>query len=127
MSPGFTYYVPTDTNERHLFLIVAGPASIKGFPADNCVMVSPSTIRQATYDQGCIYEIGEHPFFVSRSFVAYRHTKQLTRAQIQANLDAGHFTPTIPFSAALTQRARDGLLASFHTPGWAKEFCRACP
>lgn len=126
-SAGCAYLVPTDQNERHLFLIVAGPANIKKFPRDNCVLVSPSTIREATYDQGCIFEIGEHPFFTSRSFVAYRHTKQMTSAQILAAVASGSYAPTAAFNPALLKRARDGLLASFHTPNWAKEFCAACP
>lgn len=124
---GSTYHVVTGPGERHLFVIIAGPADVPTYPPQSCVLISLSTIRTAVFDESCVFEIGEHPFVIARSFVAYSFTKQMTVPQIARLVQDGTFAPAQAFGAELVARARTGLHNSRRTPNHYKDFCLACP
>lgn len=126
-APGCSYHVVTGPGERHLFVVVAGPANVATYPPQTCVLVTLSTIRHAVFEPTCIYEIGEHPFVTARSFVAYNHCRQHTVNEIAKLVANGVFVPGQPFNAALVARARAGLRASKRAPNTIKQFCAACP
>ena len=91
------------------------------------MLVCLCTIRQATFDQTCIVQAGEHPFVTSRSYVAYNWAKQQTVVEITRLVQNAGYVPSTPFAPALLARVRAGLVSSNRTPNFIKHFNAQCP
>jgi len=106
---------PGDTiKSHHLLIICSGPLP------DGSVVAFNLTSRDWDSDQTCVVKVGEHPYVVRDSVIAYRYGELLTprhiaRLQLLAPKEYG------PISPQLLLRIQEGAIKSDQTPGYLKK------
>lgn len=115
---GATFLIPSGPAGEHLFIVVIAGEVINGKP--HLLSVCLCTIRGVQYDNSCVLKIGEHPFAVADSYIAYRHTRSDPVEHVVARLDEGVFISKEPVSKELLRRIKAGLLLKT-TPRYIKD------
>lgn len=112
---GTALHIPSGPDGKHLHISLHAPRDFEGYRRQSCVLVCISTVRLAPYDATCVLEPGEHPFIVTKSYVAYRHTRLDAFADLASLVAKGLFSPAQTASPQLVQKLREGLYTSPHT------------
>jgi hypothetical protein len=106
---------PGDTiKSHHLLIICTDPLP------DGNVVAFNLTSRDWDSDQTCVVKVGEHPYLVRDSVIAYKYGELLTprhiaRLQLLAPKEYG------PVSPELLLRIQEGAVKSDQTPAYLKK------
>ena len=106
---GKTLLIPSgttrDPNKKHLFVTLT----------DACqdgqhLLVSLSRVKDGVhFDDGCVFECGEHAFVRNRSFAAYRLARIEKATHLAQCVDGWYFTPKDDMAPELVERMCQGV------------------
>lgn len=77
-----------DPARKHLHVVVTDPTSTTAEVLIVCVVSIPPT---NLYDSSCTLFPGEHPFIVKHSYVAYRFSRIVAAAALEAKVASGEY------------------------------------
>lgn len=112
-----------DPDRKHLHIVLTDPTGTTGEVLLVCVVSIPTS---NLYDASCTLFPGEHPFVVHGSYVAYRFSRIVPAAVLEAKVDAGEYLSKPMLDKKRFEDVVAGLLASpMVTPKIARFFAAA--
>jgi hypothetical protein len=106
---------PGETIKSHHLLIICSDSL-----PDGSVVAFNFTSQRWDSDQTCVIKVGEHPYLVRDSVIAYKFGRSLTPRQI-AQLQLLAPKEYGPVSPELLLRIQEGALKSDQTPEYIKK------
>jgi hypothetical protein len=105
-----------DLDKKHLFIIVTDACK-----SHQHILIPVCSIKEERYtDMTCVLTAGEHEFLKIDSYIHYALTKQKHIEALKQGIANGNFILKDDVSDPVFKRVCDGIVASKHTPRWAK-------
>lgn len=113
-----TLLIPTGPTGDHLFAIATDVCA-----NGSHLLLNVSTIYDGVFhDPTCEIEIGEHPFVVRRSYVAYQYAQIQSSARLAQMVAGWVYKIHKPASQELTDKMLAGVTDSPFTPRYVKKY-----
>jgi hypothetical protein len=111
-----------DSSKKHLFCILTDVVEHSHYVVPIC-----SVIPGRKHDNTCLLELGDHPFIIRPSYVAYQFITSYHTTTIIKCMSAGTFIKKEDLESNVFNRIYNGVSISHRTPGWAINAHRSWP
>jgi hypothetical protein len=104
---GDTFLLKDKAVDGHLWIIISDP----DVNEDQVLFVS-MTSYDITKEKVCLLDVGDHPFIIHKTCIAYEFAKTAPLKDLTALRDQGLLTMSQPVTAELLERIRQGVSLS---------------
>lgn len=90
--------------KEHLFILCCDPVYYPHKDIEVVVTVNITSWKDVGGDPACVFDVGDHPFVVHRSFVYYLNTDLTSVFSLRRGIDEGSFKLKEPLSDEMMRR-----------------------